>query len=201
MRGFDPDPRRHMAINSARLAALRDGSGGKPLDVMFRPARDGFTARLLALTRTDLGTFNKGTLAGWGIDSRDPTVDRRVIEFCLQIPPRAWFRDGEPRALARLAWADRLPGPVISEKRRGLQAADWGARIGLAGDRLAAEIESIAACDAARQVLDVERMRALARNWPDQDWHRPELVVEYRLLLLRAISAGHFLRRAAGANG
>ena len=32
------------------------------------------------------GNYNKGTLAGWGIDVRDPTADRRLVEFCLTVP-------------------------------------------------------------------------------------------------------------------
>jgi hypothetical protein len=56
-----------------------------------------------------LGITRKGTLADGGIDVRDPTADRRLIEFCLSVPTEQFFRNGVPRALARAALADRVP--------------------------------------------------------------------------------------------
>jgi len=37
-------------------------------------------------------------------------------------------------------------------------------------------------------------------NWPAGGWERREVSFSYRYTLLRAIAAGHFLRRASGAN-
>jgi asparagine synthase (glutamine-hydrolysing) len=67
-------------------------------------------------------------------------------------------------------------------------------------ESLAAEIERIGASDAAAGLVDVPRLRALASNWPRGGWHSPEVNTAYRIALLRAVSAGHFIRRASGGN-
>src|SRR5690606_34827797 len=84
-------------------------------DPGFRPHRDGWRMRMMALSLTDIGAWNKGMLAGWGIDQRDPTADRRLIEFCLSVPPREYLRGGRTRSLARRALADRLPAELLDE--------------------------------------------------------------------------------------
>ena len=38
------------------------------------------------MRRGDRGTQPKGILAGWGVDLRDPTADKRLVEYCLSIP-------------------------------------------------------------------------------------------------------------------
>ncbi len=41
----------------------------------------------------------------------------------------------------------------------------------------------------------------MVRDWPQSGWDRRAVADPYRLALLRGLSAGHFLRRAAGSNG
>jgi hypothetical protein len=43
-------------------------------------------------------------------------------------------------------------------------------------------------------------MRGLADNMPTGGWHQGDTTQRYRLALLRAVSAGHFIRKAAGSN-
>jgi asparagine synthase (glutamine-hydrolysing) len=64
--------------------------------------------------------------------------------------------------------------------------------------RLAREIEMLTASEAARQVIDVDRLRTLAQAWPSEGWHRRDIAISYRAGLLRELSLGHFLRRASG---
>ena len=161
-------------------------------------ASDGFSQRLSVLRETDLGNWNMGTLGGWQIDLRDPTADVRVVEFCLAVPPEQFLYGGIPKALARRALADRVPKAVLDEPRRGLQAADWHERLTAVRDRVAAEIELLGRCELAEKALDLPRLRRLVENWPTAGWERDEVVSAYRFALLRAISAGHFLRRATG---
>ena len=89
---------------------------------------------------------------------------------------------------------------VLDETRKGYQAADWHEKLTAVRGRLAAEIESLEDCPPAARALDVARMRRLVENWPDGGWERDEIMRPYRLALLRGVSAGHFLRRATGAN-
>ena len=89
---------------------------------------------------------------------------------------------------------------VLEEPRKGLQAADWHERLTAARDRVAAELDRLAACPPAAKALDLPRLHRLVENWPTGGWERDEVSVPYRLALLRGISTGHFLRRATGSN-
>jgi hypothetical protein len=68
-------------------------------------------------------------------------------------------------------------------------------------DRVAAEIELLGACPPADKALDLPRLRRLVENWPTEGWETVEVVGAYRHALLRAISAGHFLRQATSSGG
>ncbi len=156
--------------------------------------------RLWALRRVDSGNYNKGALGGWGIDVRDPTGDRRLIEFCLSVPTEQFFHDGVPRALARAALADRLPPEVLKEKRRGLGSVDWHEGLTAARPQVLDEISRLEQTEPAARALDLPRMRRLAENWPTRGWEREDTIQQYRLALMRGIAVGHFLRRASGGN-
>jgi asparagine synthase (glutamine-hydrolysing) len=172
----------------------------RQMDRANRPWKDGYQARMWVIRRGDRGAFQKGVLAHWGIDVRDPTADRRLLEFCLATPTDQFMRDGVPRALGRRALADRLPPVVLEAPLKGLQAADWHEGLTAAREEVATEVERLAASAPATNALATERMRQLVRDWPEGDWDRHEVMEPYRLALLRGISAGHFLRRAAGSN-
>lgn len=156
--------------------------------------------RLWAMRRVDMGNYNKGALAGWGVDRRDPTADKRLVEYCLSIPTEQYLADGVQRALAKRALADRLPQAVLNQRKKGYQAVDWHEGLTAARAEVAAELERLSACAPAAKTLDIERMKRLVENWPTTGWERDEVMQPYRLALLRGISAGHFLRKATGAN-
>ncbi len=192
----------YTAIRSDAVQALRiaERSAERGLDPSYRPRRDPLETRLWSLRRVDSGNYNKGHLAGWGIDVRDPTADRRLVEFCLAVPPDQYLRQGVRRALARTAFADRLPASIVNETRKGYQAPDWHEGLTAAREELTGELGRIEACDVAATTLDSTRMRSLVEAMPTDGWHKPGVTEKYRLALLRGVSAGHFIRKAAGSN-
>jgi asparagine synthase (glutamine-hydrolysing) len=191
----------HSAIHPRLLAELDLPARAKAsnLDLVGRPWKDGFAMRLWALQRIDPGDLKKGDLARWQVDDRDPTADVRLLEFCFAVPTEQFLREGTPRALARRTLEDRLPKQVLEEPRRGLQAADWHEDFMAARDRIVDELDRLAACPAADALLDLPPLRRLTENWPSSGWERDHVSVPHEAVL-RAISAGHFLRRVAGAN-
>lgn len=68
---------------------------------------------------------DKYSLATWGIDARDPTADRRLVELCHSLPVEAFIGVKEPRPAYAVAFAERLPPEVVDGKRAGFQSADW----------------------------------------------------------------------------
>jgi asparagine synthase (glutamine-hydrolysing) len=201
-RNDDPDLFAYSAINPARFAELdlpkRARDAGR--DLAGRPWKDGFDERVWCLDRCDSGETLKGGLAERRLDVREPLADVRLLEFCLSVPMDQFLRNGTPRALARRVLADRVPSLVLELDKRGLDNADWHERLTAARGELTEEINRLGACMPAARALDLPRLRRLVQDWPAGDWHRPEISSAYRLALLRAISTGHFLRRAAGGN-
>ncbi|MFZ0844431.1 MAG: asparagine synthase-related protein [Pseudolabrys sp.] len=170
------------------------------LDLSYRPWKDGVAMRLWVLRRGDFGTYHKAIRGGWRIDMRDPTADRRLVEFCLAVPTEQFLHDGQVKALPRRAFSSRLPKLVLDEKRKGLQAADWHEKMTAIRSQIAAEIDRFDDSPSAARALDVARMRKLVENWPAGGWEQPAVTHSHRLALLRGVAVGHFLRRATGAN-
>jgi asparagine synthase (glutamine-hydrolysing) len=200
--GHKWDVSRYTAINTQRrgeldlpmLARERDH------DFSYRPWKDGFSMRLWVLGRVDPGNYNKGLLAGSGVDQRDPLADKRLVEYCLSLPTEAFIAEGVPRALAKRALADRLPQAVLTERKKGYQAVDWHEGLTAARPEIAAELERLSLCAPASKTVDVDRLTRLVENWPTGGWEGTEVMHPYRLALLRGIAAGHFLRKATRTN-
>lgn len=193
----------YSALNPAQLPGIEEKIAIAPKGrfSFMTSWRGSAESRIRLLCNLDMGLHNKGMLAGYGIDQRDPTADRRLVEFCLQIPLSEYLSEGTPRALAKRALSDRLPPALLTAKQKGLQAADWHEGLTAAYDELREEVERIANCGGAREILDIAKMQALTLNWPDpKDWTNEDIVTSYRLALLRSVSAGHFLRKATGSN-
>jgi asparagine synthase (glutamine-hydrolysing) len=171
---------------------------GWPSDVRrFRLDRAG---RVRALSRFDTGEYRLGLLATHGIDQRDPLMDKRIVEFCFAIPEEQFLRRGETRSLMRRLMEGALPDVVRLETRRGLQAANWHETLEAGRDDVAAEIDRLGHSPVASRLLDLPRLKRLIDEWPSGDWNRPGIVTNYRYALLRAVSAGRFIRSIEGGN-
>jgi len=191
----------YSALNPARLSAdeIKYRASERGLDTRYRPRLDGFETRVWGLQRTDPGSFVKSMLGGWGIDRRDPTADRELVEFCLSIPSEAHIVDGRLRGLARRTFGGRFPPELLAERRRGLQGADWTERMTAVRGEITAELDSLEELPLAARVIDLPRLRRLEREWKINPADRMSRD-GYQLALMRALSLGHFLRRTSGAN-
>jgi asparagine synthase (glutamine-hydrolysing) len=187
-------------VNRELEETLEDRARERGFDPRLGPRRGSAELRLATLRRYDPGNHNKGMLAGWGLDLRDPTADRELVEFCLRVPAEQFVLGGVPRSLARRAIAGRVPDPILAETRKGVQAADWYVALDRSREEVEAELERIAGCAPAIGIVDTGKLAALVENWPERGWHDPKIERAYRNALLRAVSAGHFVRKASGAN-
>lgn len=192
----------YSALNPALAAEMNMAARAEALghDLASQPRIDGFDARLRVMQRVDQGNFNKGVLGGWGIDTRDPTADRRLTEFCLGLPSEAFLSHGTPRLLARRALADRLPSAVIGERRMGRQAIDWHEGLTASRDAIRVEIDRLKHVPSAAAALDLDRLDRLLETWPEGGWEDEAVVQNYRLALMRGLVSGHFLRKVSRSN-
>lgn len=197
------DPLFHSALRREifEREAFRERAAARGHDVDYRPWRNGWDMRRWVLGRVDMGAYAKGFLAGWGVDVRDPTSDRRLVEFCLSVPMGEYVRDGQFRSLARRALADRLPAELLNARGKGVQAIDWHVGAGAARAAIAGEVARLAEDPLAAELIDLPRLNALLAVWPETGWDNVAQTDAYRLALLRGVSTGHFLRRARGGNG
>ena len=133
----------------------------------------------------------------WGVVSRDPTGDRRVLETCLPQPQFRRRHRGVDRAVVRRAMADRLPSDIVDRRTRGAQLPDWHARLVEARPMLEAEVEELRDHPLSRQFIDADRLTDLVRQWPDEATLRADAggtTRAYRLALMRAVNVSRYLR-------
>lgn len=130
--------------------------------------------------------------AAHGMEVRDPTTDRRVIEFCLRVPEEQYRRQGESRWLIRRAMNGRLPQEVLANNRRGLQAADLAQRVMARRREMSACLDRFAASERVRNVLDLERMREVL-SMSDLKGELALVNFACSCILLRGIGVGLFL--------
>ncbi len=189
------NPLDYSLLRPGQLPAERyDATGAIARDRVTRITGLFWQQELLALS-------NKGLLARFGADYRDPTGDRRLIDLCLSLPDSLFLRDGEPKWLFRQAFGDRLPAANLAERRKGQQAADWGSRLAAGRDDLADEAGRARANPHARALFDVDALEELARSIPDPHATSSANELAYRYQLLRTLSATHFLRKVERGNG
>ena len=198
--GRHAGPMSFSAVSRARLAEVQHKSKSRAFDMAGRPRRDPYENRLWAYAQADGGNSYKGILAEWGLSVRDPSGDKRVIEYSLATPIEEFIRGGVPRSLARRAFADRLPSEVTGSRLRGYQSADWHEALDRVRPEVEQEVESIARCADAADALDIDFLRDTLSSWPTGGWDRDDVRARFRLGLLRGISAGYFMRKVRGTN-
>jgi asparagine synthase (glutamine-hydrolysing) len=159
-----------------------------------RPPKDSRRFRLSLMERMNPGSFRKAALARWGVDERDPTADRRVVEFCLALPDDALLRHGTPRPLARDALRDRLPAAVIGNRMKGYQMADWYEQI--TRQELESLFENVKASKEAASIVNFRRVEQNLFNWPEVDLNTSWVVQDYRGRLLRTLATARFVQTA-----
>jgi asparagine synthase (glutamine-hydrolysing) len=118
---------------------------------------------------------NKAT-AALGMDTTYPYLDRRLMEFCLALPPNQKLRDGWGRAYMRRALKDILPEPIRWRQskgdlspnfRRGMLSDDWS----LIQDTLAAMPDVIG------DYVNVPLVQAAAERYPKARNNADELIL------------------------
>ncbi len=190
------------ALNPARaklmdIPYLYRASG---MDPAYRPSTSAFEARLRAMQFGDRGNKRMATLGAFGVDERDPTADRSLLELCLSLPTNLFLRNGEQRTLAKAALRGHVPDTVLDDRRRGYQAADWYKGVAAARSELQSELRHLAHNPAVAGLVDLERFENLLADWPKDGWQTDAVTFSYRYTLLRGCSVARFTQRASGAN-
>jgi asparagine synthase (glutamine-hydrolysing) len=140
----------------------------------------------------DVFDLYSGYRPWFGIETRDPTADRRVVEFCMAVPGSQFLRNGETRSLLRRAMVGRLPDDLRLRSTYGMQGPDWTEWLPSIRGEIGAELDRLQRSETAVRCLDLPKLRRLVDAWPERFTLAHEK--DYMLLLLRGITMGRFIR-------
>jgi asparagine synthase (glutamine-hydrolysing) len=190
MRGFSLDftPLRPEIVERLGLQKVT-------FDDMYRTIPDGREMLRNLLEHGDVSETSIAPQGGWQLDSRDPTFDRGVVEFCLTVPVEEFLRGGQMRSLARRAMVGRLPSRTLERTMRGRQSADWYVNLTAVRGRMAAEVERLRSSPLASRTLDLQRLSSLIEHWPSEGSAWGDVAGSHHIALTRGLSVGRFLMR------
>lgn len=104
-----------------------------------------------------------------GVLVRDPSKDRRIIEFCIRLPENQFVHNGIERRLIREYLVDYLPKEILMDYRhRGLQSADAIERLNKNWKNIYQECISLLESEEAKKLLDVPKIRLKLESYKDQ---------------------------------
>lgn len=99
-------------------------------------------AILNEMVLTQVGSYDTKFGLHYGLVTRDPTKDVRIIEFCLKAPYQLFVEQGVERKLVRDAMEEIVPTEIRSNyDKRGVQGVDWAERINKNRTEFLEEIE------------------------------------------------------------
>ncbi len=154
------------------------------------------TAR--TLTRFRLGLHMNGQVhAAWqaggaatGLSIRDPTADRRLVEFCWRLPDPVFWGRGQQRALVRVGMAPLLPAVVRDCRHKGLQSADISERVRQDAAAISAILAGLEASPWAQRCLNVPQLMAILAEVLATAAPTPALARRVQGSLLRGLGVG-----------
>lgn len=139
-----------------------------------------------------------GLRAEIGIEDRDPTGDRRIVEFCTALPMHQFLRKGHNRYLIRHAMAGIVPDTIRQRAHFGPREADFGERVDEAMSEVASQLTQLESHPYLLDILDFAQLRALL-ELPTKERRKHSHKAFRRLL--RGIQMGRFIHWAEGMNG
>jgi asparagine synthase (glutamine-hydrolysing) len=189
-----------------RQVSRRATPASEPLPTLARPLRDRAEAiraehfrdwrpprsyrELVKQTLAGIDDAQKFPSALWGVDVRDPTSDRRVIELCLSLPASAMFSGDSDRPVYEAAFADRLPRQVLRNRQRGYQCADWFERF--SAERLRDSFRCYLGNPLVREIVDQQYVEQQLDRWPRTGW-QDSIVEPYRNQLMGTLAIASFV--------
>jgi asparagine synthase (glutamine-hydrolysing) len=105
-----------------------------------------------------------GPEAQWGVQWRDPTADRRLLERLLQFPQAAFRIGGADRGLARAATEGLLPETVRLRRTQGAQVPEAPSLISVHVSQYEAALGDMRRTPACHELFDLAAVEASLRK-------------------------------------
>ena len=100
--------------------------------------------------------YNHGAEAG--IEITDPTIDRRLVEFCWSLPDIIYCKYGFEKYLIKKSMKNLLPESVLNNKNKGIQASDILPRLQHEKEVIENILLNFRKADQVRNFLDLEQL-------------------------------------------
>lgn len=128
-----------------------------------------------------------------GIDVRDPTADRRVVEYCLSLPLSAFCKAGNTRQTGRHLLSRMVSSASNRSPDRGYQGANWRHDLCKDLSNIKEHFERFRNSERHRHYLAVETCLEMLGSVDPSKPDTLPLDHPIRFFVLRALSVGLFL--------
>jgi asparagine synthase (glutamine-hydrolysing) len=172
------------------LKKLMKKSGHDPL---FKKKKNPLDSRLNLIKpgRNHIGSLWQNNGSNFGIEVRDPTIDKQLMEFCLSIPDTYYRTKEYDRFFIRQALKGYLPEDVLWNKKRGLQSADMYFRAKENKKEILQILTDLEKIKQLSRFLDIPKMKSIIQNLNEGK----SFYSQVKSISLRGIGAGIFLKQ------
>ena len=148
--------------------------------------------RILQPVKTHSGSVWQANGGQYGMEIRDPTKGKELMEFCIGVPDSIYRNMEQDRHLMRKSMEGLLPDEVRLNKKRGLQSADAIYRVRAEATEISVELNSLKKSDLANRFLDLSKMESFFKKTLSED--SKEVNSNIGPVLLRGMDTGLFLK-------
>jgi asparagine synthase (glutamine-hydrolysing) len=159
---------------------------------MRTPRMDPLTEQIMTtmINGTGVGPFWHSLGSSYNLETRDPTADIRLLEFCMGVPDEQCTFEGGRRMLIRRAMVGILPDSVRWNVKRGKQAADIIPRLIEQQDEMEKEMDRLESTPEVINYIDFSEMK---NTWQSLMSGSTNIAAANANAILRAINTGNFL--------
>lgn len=136
----------------------------------------------------------------FGVEKRDPTQDKRVMEYCISVPDNFYRDDNFDRLLIRRSMQNYLPNKVLWNKKRGRQAADLVWRVRDNNSEIEKLLQQFESSPIISNILDIAEMKNVLEKCSNARSPNAMLFAQTFSVLIKGLSAGIFLYRIENEN-
>ncbi len=131
------------------------------------------------------------TVGQWGIEVRDPTADRRLVDYCFSIPSQQLVSAKSQRPAFDAAFRRRIPAGVISSRLRGFQTPEWYELY--TQERVRFAFSDYGKNSIVKELIDLKQICRLIDEWPTGGWGSRSVLNAYRNSLLGTLALAGFI--------
>ncbi len=136
----------------------------------------------------------------YGLQQRDISAYRPLVEFCLSLSGEEFLSDGNDRWLARRMGKGRIPEAQRLNRNYGSHGVDWHSRMAAQREDLLSEMKRCREDPELAALLDFDRLIPALENWPDEEPMDFVEAAPLQLGVTRTIWTSRFVHFVNGKN-